>query len=87
MPVRLITDETEYRNPDRLWDAYNVDMMYHAGVQVRLDGHQGIDHEKGVILLRPGPVDLRLVELDVAVDRLAARAQLLHHASRGSSTG
>jgi len=50
VPVRLITDETEYRNPDRLWDAFNVDMMYHAGVKVKLDAHQGIDHEKAVIL-------------------------------------
>jgi hypothetical protein len=50
VPVRLITDETEYRNPDRLWDAYNVDRMYAGGVQVRFDGHQGIDHEKAVIL-------------------------------------
>ena len=54
VPVRLITDETEYRNPDRLWDAYNVDMMYNAGVQVRLDAHQGIDHAKGVILHSQG---------------------------------
>ena len=54
VPVRLITDETEYRNPDRLWDAYNVDLMYHAGVQVRLDAHQGIDHAKGVILYSQG---------------------------------
>jgi regulation of enolase protein 1 (concanavalin A-like superfamily) len=50
VPVRLITDQTEYRNTSRLWDAYNVDKMYHAGVQVRLDGHQGINHEKAVIL-------------------------------------
>ena len=50
VPVRLITDESEYRNPDRLWDAYNVDIMYHAGVQVRLDAHQGIDHAKLVLL-------------------------------------
>jgi regulation of enolase protein 1 (concanavalin A-like superfamily) len=50
VPVRLITDETEYRNPSRLWDAYNVDIMYHAGVQVKLDAHQGIDHEKAVML-------------------------------------
>jgi len=50
VPVRLITDETEYRNADRLWDAYNVDIMYHAGVKVKLDAHQGIDHEKAVIL-------------------------------------
>ena len=54
IPVRLITDETEYRNPDRLWDAYNVDKMYHAGVQVRLDDHQGINHAKGVILYSQG---------------------------------
>ena len=50
VPVRLITDETEYRNPERLWDAYNVDNMWANGVDVRFDGHQGIDHEKAVIL-------------------------------------
>ena len=60
VPVRLITDETEYRNPDRLWDAYNVDMLYYAGVQypgrlqVRLDAHQGIDHAKLVLLYGQG---------------------------------
>ncbi len=54
VPVRLITDETEYRNRDRLWDAYNVDKMYNAGVQVRLDGHQGINHEKAVLLRGKG---------------------------------
>jgi len=50
IPVRLITDEGEYRNRDRLWDSYNVDKMYNAGVQVRLDDHQGINHEKAVLL-------------------------------------
>ena len=54
VPVRLITDETEYRNIDRLWDAYNVDILYHAGVQVRLDAHQGIDHAKLVLLYAQG---------------------------------
>ena len=54
VPVRLITDDTEYRNPDRLWHSYNVDKMYAAGVQVRLDGHLGINHEKAVILYRSG---------------------------------
>lgn len=48
--VRLFTDLSEYRDPTRLWDAYNVDMMYHAGAQVRVDAHQGINHEKLVIL-------------------------------------
>ncbi|MGH9408614.1 MAG: phospholipase D-like domain-containing protein, partial [Vicinamibacterales bacterium] len=56
VPVRLITDQTEYRNPSRLWDAYNVDKMYHAGVAVRLSDHQGINHEKAVILRGTGTV-------------------------------
>jgi hypothetical protein len=50
VPVRLYTDQTEYRNPNRLWDAFNVDMMYQAGAQVRIDDHMGINHEKLVIL-------------------------------------
>lgn len=50
IPIRLITDETEYRNTARLWDAYNVDKMWYAGVQVRVDDHQGINHEKAVLL-------------------------------------
>jgi hypothetical protein len=54
VPVRLITDEEEYRNPSRLWDAYNVDKMYYAGVQVRLDAHQGINHEKAILLRGSG---------------------------------
>src|SRR5262245_37348398 len=54
IPVRLITDEEEYRNPARLWDAYNVDIMYRAGIGVRLDAHQGINHAKGVVLYGSG---------------------------------
>jgi len=56
IPVRLISDTSEYRNPDRLWDAYNVDKMFHAGVQVRLSDHQGINHEKAIILRGSGMV-------------------------------
>ena len=56
VPVRLITDSTEYRNPSRLWDAYNVDKMYHAGVSVRLSDHEGINHEKAIILHGSGMV-------------------------------
>lgn len=54
IPVRLYTDSTEYRNPDRVWDAYNVDMLYHAGVTVRVDDHLGINHEKLVLLYGTG---------------------------------
>lgn len=50
VPVRLITDETEYRNRLRLWDSAYVDQMYANGVAVRFDGHHGIDHEKAIAL-------------------------------------
>ncbi len=50
VPVRLITEQEEYRNPDRLWDSYNVDRMYAAGVQVKIRGHEGLSHEKLVLL-------------------------------------
>ena len=54
VPVRLITDDTEYRNTARLWHAYNVDKMYNAGVQVRVDAHLGINHEKAIVLQSTG---------------------------------
>ena len=54
VPVRLFTDTEEYRNPNRLWHAYNVDIMHRAGAQVRLDSHLGINHAKGVILYGSG---------------------------------
>jgi hypothetical protein len=54
VPVRLITDETEYRNPLRLMDPYYVDLMWAGGVDVRFDGHQGIDHEKAIALYGTG---------------------------------
>ena len=50
VPVRLITDHTEYRNAARLWNAYNVDRLWKAGATVRFDGHQGINHAKLVLL-------------------------------------
>ena len=50
VPVRLIADPAEYRNPDRLWDAYNVDRMYAAGVSIKFINHAGVSHEKLVLL-------------------------------------
>ncbi len=32
MPVRLITDQAQYRNPTYFWHAYNVDRMFVAGI-------------------------------------------------------
>jgi hypothetical protein len=56
VPVRLITEQEEYRNPARLWDAWNVDRMYIGGVQIRQRAHQGLNHEKAVILHSEGMV-------------------------------
>ena len=35
VPVRLITDPTQYRTDTYFWDSYNVDRMYMAGVDVK----------------------------------------------------
>jgi phosphatidylserine/phosphatidylglycerophosphate/cardiolipin synthase-like enzyme len=48
--VRLITEQTEYRDPNRLWDAWNVDRLYMAGAMIRFRGHAGLNHEKLVVL-------------------------------------
>jgi len=48
--VRLITEPVEYRDPNYLWDAWNVDRMYMAGVQVKMRAHQGLNHGKLVLL-------------------------------------
>ena len=50
VPVRLITDPTQYREPSRYWDAWNVDRMYVGGVQIRMSRHQGVNHQKTVVL-------------------------------------
>lgn len=48
--VRLLTDPDEYRDPNYLWDAWNVDRMYMAGVEVKMRAHQGLNHGKLVLL-------------------------------------
>jgi phospholipase D-like protein/IPT/TIG domain-containing protein len=48
--VRLITDKSEYRDASRVWDAYNVDRMFMAGIPIKIPIHQGINHEKVVLL-------------------------------------
>ena len=48
--VRIITEQLEYRNPNRLWDAWNVDRLWMAGVQIRQRAHLGLVHQKSVIL-------------------------------------
>jgi len=50
IPVRLIVENDEYRDPNYLWDAWNVDRLYAAGVPMRWRGHAGENHEKLVLL-------------------------------------
>jgi len=50
IPVRLITENDQYRDPAYLWDAWNLDRMYMAGIPIRWRGHTGQNHEKVVLL-------------------------------------
>ena len=54
VPVRLIHEPDEYRNPERQWDAWNVDRLYMAGVQIKMRKHLGLNHQKSVILYGRG---------------------------------
>ena len=81
VPVRLITDEERIPQPGspvgRLQRGHDVPRR-RAGEAGRAPGHRP---REGGHPVRPGHLDHRLVELDVAVDQLAARAQLLHDAA------
>jgi PLD-like domain len=50
VPVRLIHEPDEYRNLARQWDAWNVDRLFMAGVQIKMRKHLGLNHQKSVIL-------------------------------------
>ena len=50
IPVRLIHEPDEYRNPARQWDSWNVDRLYMAGVQIKMRSHLGLNHQKSVVL-------------------------------------
>ena len=52
--MRLIHEPDEYRNPERQWDAWNVDRLYNAGVQIKMRKHLGLNHQKSVILYGRG---------------------------------
>jgi hypothetical protein len=46
IPVRLITEPQQYRDPKRLWHSWNIDRLYMAGVQIRNRTHAGLNHQK-----------------------------------------
>jgi HKD family nuclease len=50
VPVRLYTEQSQYRNASRPTDAYDVDRLYMAGVRIRLRNHDGWNHEKLTLL-------------------------------------
>jgi hypothetical protein len=50
VPVRLIVEPSWYRSTQNLWQAYQIDRMYAAGVQIRVRAHQGFTHQKTVLL-------------------------------------
>jgi phosphatidylserine/phosphatidylglycerophosphate/cardiolipin synthase-like enzyme len=50
VPVRLIGAQEQYRDPTRYWDAWNIDRLYAAGVPIRMNAHQGVNHGKLVLL-------------------------------------
>jgi phosphatidylserine/phosphatidylglycerophosphate/cardiolipin synthase-like enzyme len=50
VPVRVISDPEQYRDVTRLWDAWNVDRMYIAGIPIKMRAHAGLNHEKLVLL-------------------------------------
>ncbi len=52
--VRLIGDHKQYRSPSRLWDAWNIDRLYAAGIPIRMNAHLGINHDKLVLLYGQG---------------------------------
>ena len=54
VPVRLIHEPDEYRNPARQWDSWNVDRLYMAGVQIKMRKHLGLNHQKSVLLYGRG---------------------------------
>jgi hypothetical protein len=56
LPVRLITEPREYRNPTRLWDAKHVDRMWMGGVQIKMREHAGLMHGAAVVMHGLGEV-------------------------------
>jgi phosphatidylserine/phosphatidylglycerophosphate/cardiolipin synthase-like enzyme len=50
VPVRLIIENDQYRDPNYVWEAWNVDRLYAAGIPMRWRGHAGQNHEKVVLL-------------------------------------
>ena len=49
LPIRIISEPKQYRDPNRPWHSWNIDRLYMAGVQIRHRAHQGLVHQKSTI--------------------------------------
>lgn len=54
VPIRMIVENGQYRDAAYLWDAWNVDRLYAAGIPLRWRGHEGQNHGKVVLLYGQG---------------------------------
>ncbi len=56
VPVRVITEPNQYRTPAYMWDAYNIDRMYMAGIQIKIKNNTTDQdlHQKSIILYSRG---------------------------------
>jgi len=50
VPVRIITEPQQYRDPKRLWHSWNIDRLYMAGARIRIRTHAGWMHAKTTLL-------------------------------------
>jgi hypothetical protein len=52
VPIRLITDQAQYRNPTYFWHAYNLDRMFVAGIPIKwkVDDSGQDMHQKSIVL-------------------------------------
>ena len=54
LPVRMIIDQSEYRDTTRVWNSYNIDRLYMAGIPLKITVHLGQNHEKVLLLYGQG---------------------------------
>jgi len=54
IPIRYIGETNEYRDPSRLWVAWNMDRMFAAGIPMRVRASEGENHDKLVLLYAQG---------------------------------
>ena len=56
VPVRLISEPTEYRNPVRYLAAREIDRLWLGGVQIKMRQHEGLTHEASIVMRSLGEV-------------------------------